>query len=117
MRRAIHESQGAELLDQPSAFFKNTGTESVYGQSLLFQDIDVTEKADRELSRRQPVWPLAKVTKQSQVHLAKKFSNERWSKLRMVIEEAGVSSAGPRVADVPRLDLALPLGVQQVPVR
>src|SRR5438552_11376994 len=117
MRRAIHESQGAELLDQPSAFFKNTGTESVYGQSLLFQDIDVTEKTDSELSRRQPVGSLAKIAKQRQVHLAKKFSNKRRAKLRMVVKESGIAGAGPCLADIPRLDLALPLGVQQVPVR
>jgi len=35
----------------------------------------------------------------------------------MVIEEAGVSSAGPRVADVPRLDLALPLRIEEIPIR
>ena len=92
-----------ELLDQSAAFFKNTGTESVYGQSLLFQDIDVTEKTDRELSRRQPVGSLAKIAKQRQVHLAKKFSNKRRAKLRMVIKESGIAGAGPCLADVPRM--------------
>src|SRR5947208_6269968 len=117
MRRAIHQGERAELLDQPSAFFKNTGTESVYGQPLLFQDINVAEKTDSELSRRQPVWPLAKIAKQRQVHPAKKFSNKRRAKLRMVVKETGIAGAGPCLADVPRLDLALPLRVQQIPIR
>src|SRR5437773_212972 len=117
MGRAIHQGQRTELLDQPSAFFKNTGTESVYGQSLLFQDINVAEKTDSELSRRQPVWPLAKIAKQRQVHLAKKFSNKRRAKLRMVIKESGIAGAGPCLADVPRLDLALPLRIEEIPIR
>src|SRR5438445_13647485 len=117
MGRAIHQRQCTELLDQSAAFFKNTGTESVYGQSLLFQDIDVTEKADRELSRRQPVGSLAKIAKQRQVHLAKKFSNKRRAKLRMVIKESGIAGAGPCLADIPRLDLPLPLRIDQIPVR
>src|SRR5947199_8213434 len=117
MRRAIHESQGAELLYKTAAFFKNTGTESVYGQPLLFQDINVAEKTDSELSRRQPVWPLAKIAKQRQVHLAKKFSNKRRAKLRMVVKETGIAGAGPCLADVSRLDLALPLRIEEIPIR
>src|SRR5439155_9619093 len=74
-------------------------------------------KTDSELSRRQPVGSLAKIAKQRQVHLAKKFSNKRRAKLGMVVKESGIAGAGPCLADIPRLDLALPLGVQQVPVR
>ena len=114
MRRAIHQGERAELLYKTAAFFKNTGTESVYGQPLLFQDIDVTEKTDRELSRRQPVGSLAKIAKQRQVHLAKKFSNKRQAKLRMVVKESGIAGAGPCLADVPRLDLALPLRIEEI---
>src|SRR5262249_43943532 len=75
------------------------------------------EETDRELPRRHPIWPLAKITKQSYVHLAKKTLDKRRPKFRMIIEEPCVAGARSGFANIARLDLALPLRIQQIPVR
>src|SRR5205807_2510880 len=84
--------------------------------ALSLQNIHVAKKTDRKLSRRQPVRPLPKITKQSYVHLAEKPLDERWSKFRVIVEEPRVAGARSGFADVASLDLALPLRVQQIPI-
>src|SRR5207247_7448518 len=49
-------------------------------------------------------------------HLTEKPLDERWSMFRMIVEEACVAGARAGFADISRLDLALPLGVQQIPI-
>src|SRR5262249_18944831 len=113
----IHQCQRAELLNQPPTFLKYARTESIYRQTLSLQNIDVAKETYRELPRRQPIWPLAKITKQSYVHLAKKTLDKRMPKFRMIIEEPCVAGARSGFANIARLDLALPLRIQQIPVR
>src|SRR5262245_63246449 len=116
MGRSVHQCQRAKLLNQAAAFFENGGTESIYRQALLFQNIRIAKETDHELSRRQPIRPLTKITKQRHVHLAEKPLDERRTKLRVIVEEPCVARARPRFADVACLDLSLPLIVQQIPV-
>src|SRR5262249_4065200 len=117
MGSPIHKCQRTELLNQPPTFLKYARTESIYRQALSLQNIDVAEKTDRELPRRQPIWPLAKITKQSYVHLAKKTLDKRRPKFRMVIEEPCVAGAWPGFADIAHLDLTFPFRIQQIPIR
>src|SRR5262245_26964779 len=117
MRRTVHQCQCTKLLNQPAALFENGGTESVYRQALLFQNIRIAKETDRELSCRQPIRTLAKITKQGYVHLAEKPPDERRSKFRMIIEEPCVACARPGFADISHLDLAFPFRVQQIPIR
>src|SRR5215510_12156029 len=113
----IHQCQRAELLNQPPTFLKYARTESIYRQTLSLQNIDIAKETDRELSRRQPIRPLAKITKQRHVHLAEKPLDKRQPKLQIIVKEPCVASARPSFADIACLDLALPLTVQQIPVR
>src|SRR5262249_5736559 len=113
----IHQCQRAELLNQTPTFLKYARNDSIYRQTLTLQNIDVAEKTDRELPCRQPIRPLAKITKQSYVHLAKKTLDKRRPKFRMVIEEPCVAGAWPGFADIAHLDLTLPFRIQQIPIR
>src|SRR5262245_27105071 len=113
----IHQCQRAELLNQPPTFLKYARTESIYRQALSLQNIDVAKETYRELSRRQPIRPLAKITKQSYVHLAEKPLDKRRTKLWMIVEEPCVAGARPGFADISHLDLTLPFAVQQIPIR
>ena len=63
--------------------FENFRAECVHRQPLPLQDIDVAKKADRIFPRGQPIGALAEIAKQSRVHLAKKFTNERWPEFRV----------------------------------
>src|SRR5262245_49146825 len=117
MRRTVHQCQCAKLLNQPAAFFENGGTESVYRQALLFQNIRIAKETDPELSRRPPVRPLTNVTKQGRVHLTEKSLDKRRTKLWMIIEEPCIARARPSFADISHLDLAFPFRVQQIPIR
>src|SRR5262249_62238094 len=113
----IHQCQRAELLNQPPTFLKYARTESIYRQTLSLQNIDVAKETYRELSRRQPIWPLAKVTKQRYVHLAKKTLDARRPNLRMVIEQACVAGVRPGLGDIAHLDLTFPFCIQHLTIR
>ena len=116
MGRAIEQGQSAELLHQPAAFFENFRSEGVHRQALTLQHIDIAEKADGVLSRRQPIRPLAKITKQRRIHLAKEFTNERRPQLRLVVKESGIARARAGLTNIPDRDLAFPLGIEQIPI-
>src|SRR4029077_16788665 len=108
MRRAIHQGESAELLNQSAALFKRLGAKSIDRQPLLLQDIHVAEKTQGVLSGCQPVWPLAKIPEQSHIHFAEETFDERWPKFRMVIEEASIAGAGAGLANVACLDFSFP---------
>jgi hypothetical protein len=115
--RTIYQGQGTKLLNQTATFFEHLGTKCIHRQTLSLQNVDIAEKTNRELSRRQPIRTLAEVTKQRYVHLANELANESGTEIGVMVKEARVACTGSCFTDIPRLDLAFPFRVQQIPIR
>src|SRR5262249_25674177 len=116
MRRLIDERQKSLPRAERGAFLHQP--EGIDRQTLLPAALGaLAPEADGEFSRREPVEPLAPVAKDRELGFRQQPPEKVRPELRAVIEKTNRAAAGARRADVAHLDLALPLGIQEIAER
>src|ERR1051325_8871266 len=100
MRRAVDQTQGAELRPQSGAFLEYAGAEGLHRQSLRFGNVRLAKKADGRFAGGEPVAALAIIAEQGDVHFTIEFFDVGRTDVGQVVKQPRVARSGAGHADV-----------------